>query len=102
MGSSVAGEKRKVNVLSRLSSLSGFHDLDVLGSGCDGYEVEGLRLNEPGEEGADDPGVELAVAEAAVSPIRIEAAAAAGLQCAHTKMLKPRPSQLVQIAPLEK
>ncbi|KAJ5709478.1 hypothetical protein N7493_010812 [Penicillium malachiteum] len=35
-----------------------FHDLDALGSG---NEVDGLRLNEPGEDGADDPGVVFAV-----------------------------------------
>ncbi|KAJ5760433.1 hypothetical protein N7520_007589 [Penicillium odoratum] len=77
---------------------------DVLESGCGGYEVEGLRLNEPGEDGADDPGVVLAVADADVAPMRIEAAAAAaaGLQRAQIKMLKPRPSQIVQIEPLEK
>lgn len=72
----------------------------VLGLGCDGYDVDGLRLKEPGEEGADDPGVVFAVAEATVLLDRTDVAAVAGLQCAQTKMLKPRPSQLVQTAPL--
>lgn len=36
------------------------------GSGCDGYEVEGLLLNEPGEDGTDDPGVVFAVVAGAV------------------------------------
>lgn len=72
----------------------------VLGSGCDGYDVDGLRLKEPGEEGADDPGVVFAVAEATVLLDRTTVAAAAGLQCAQMEMLKPRPSQLVQTAPL--
>ncbi|KAJ5647915.1 hypothetical protein N7490_004287 [Penicillium lividum] len=75
---------------------------DVLESGCGGYEVEGLRLNEPGEDGADDPGVVSAVADANGAPTRIEAAAAAGLQRAQTKILKPRPSQIVQVEPLKK
>lgn len=36
----------------------------VRGSGCDGYDVDGLRLNEPGEEATDEPGVVFAVIEA--------------------------------------
>lgn len=74
--------------------------LFVLGSDCVGYDVDGLRLKEPGEEGADDPGVVFAVAEATVLLDRTAVAAAAGLQRAQMKMLKPRPSQLVQTAPL--
>lgn len=44
--------------------------------------MDGLRLNEPGEDGADEPGVVLAVAEEArVAVERLEAATAAlGLQ----------------------
>lgn len=73
-----------------------------LGSGCDGYEVEGLLLSDPGEDGVDDPGVVFAVAGEEVAVLdRTAAAAAAGLQCAQIKILKPRPSQLVQIAPLK-
>jgi hypothetical protein len=74
----------------------------VLASGCVGYDVDGLRLKEPGEEGADDPGVVFAVTEATVLLDRTAVAAAAGLQCAQMKMLKPRPWQLVQTAPLYK
>jgi hypothetical protein len=71
----------------------------TFGSICEGCEVDELRLSEPGDDGAEDPdvsadaAVEFAVALAA-------AAATAGLQCAQTKMLKPRPLQLRQIAPL--
>lgn len=54
--------------------------------------MEELRLKEPGDEVADaDVGFAMALAAAA---------AAAGLQCAQTKMLKPRPLQLGQIEPL--
>jgi len=51
-------------------------------SECDGYEVDGLRLKEPGEDGAEDPGVVFAVAGEAVlwTLDRATAAAAAGLQ----------------------
>ena len=78
-----------------------FQDRLFRGSGCDGYEVDGVRLKDPGEEGADEPGVVFVVAEETVAAlVRTEAAAPAGLQCAHMKMLKPRPSQLAQIAPL--
>lgn len=62
--------------------------------------MEGDRLREPGEEGADDPGVLLAIADAAVALILAEDAATVGLQCAQTKILKPRPWQLVQMEPL--
>lgn len=62
--------------------------------------MEGDRLREPGEEGADDPGVVLAVAEAAMALVLTEDAAAAGLQRAQMKMLNPRPWQLVQIESL--
>lgn len=72
------------------------------GSEREGYEVDGLRLSEPGEDGADEPGVVFAVAGETVEFVldRTAAAAAAGLQCAQTNMLKPRPSQLVQIVSL--
>ncbi|KAJ5248056.1 hypothetical protein N7524_012016 [Penicillium chrysogenum] len=85
-------------VLSRPSPYFAY-DRATLGSTCEGCEVEELRLSEPGDDGAEEPGVSadtavgLAVALAA-------AAAAAGLQCAQTKILKPRPLQLRQIAPL--
>jgi hypothetical protein len=64
--------------------------------------VDEVRLKEPGEDGADDPGVVFAVAGATVLLVldRTAAAAAAGLQWTQTKMLNPRPSQLVQIASL--
>lgn len=87
-------------VLSLLLSSIRFQDRDALESGCEGYDVEGDRLREPGEEGADDPGVVLAVADAAVALVLTEDAAAAGLQRAQMKMLKPRPWQLVQMEPL--
>lgn len=53
--------------------------------------MEGDRLREPGEEGADDPGVVPAIADAAVALIPTEDAAILGLQCAQMKILKPRP-----------
>lgn len=79
-----------------------FHERIARGSGCVGYDVDGLRLKEPGEDGAEEPGVVFAVAGATVLLVvnRTAAAAAAGLQWTQTKMLNPRPSQLVQIAPL--
>lgn len=43
-----------------------FQDLVARGSGCDGYEEDGLRLKEPGEDGAEEPGVVFAVAGATV------------------------------------
>ena len=71
----------------------------TLGSECEGCEVDELRLSEPGDDGAEDPGVS---ADAAVrfAVALAAAAAAAGLQCAQTKMLKPQPLQPRQIAPL--
>lgn len=71
----------------------------TFGSICEGCEPDELRLREPGDDGAEDPGVS---ADAAVgfAVALAAAAAAAGLQCAQTKMLKPRPLQLRQIAPL--
>lgn len=64
--------------------------------------MEGVRLNEPGDDGADEPGVALAVAEEVAAALERRAAATApeGLQWAQGKILKPRPPQLVQIAPL--
>lgn len=61
--------------------------------------MDELRFSEPGDDGAEDPGVS---ADAAVGfAVALAAAAAAsGLQCGQTKMLKPRPLQLRQIAPL--
>jgi hypothetical protein len=59
--------------------------------------MEGLRLSEPGEDGAVEPGV----AADTDSAVGFAAAADAGLQCAQANMLKPRPLQLVQIAPLD-
>ncbi|KAJ5891067.1 uncharacterized protein N7473_007295 [Penicillium subrubescens] len=85
------------------ASPGGLHAPPVRGSLCDGYDVEGLRLNEPGEDGADEPGVVLAVAEAvpAAAEMLEVATTADGLQWPHVKTLKPRPPQLVQIPPLE-
>ena len=83
------------------SSPNGFQDRVVRGSGCEGYEVDGVLLKEPGEDGADDPGVVFAVSDDAGGLDLMVAAAAAGLQCAHANMVNPRPSQLVQTAPLE-
>lgn len=85
-------------VLSRPSPYFAY-DRAALGSACEGFEVEELRLSEPGDDGAEEPGVS---ADAAVGfAVALAAAAAAvGLQCAQTKMLKPRPLQLRQIAPL--
>lgn len=51
-------------------------------------EVEELLLSEAGEFGVEESGVDWA--------------AAAGLQCAQTKILKPRPLQLLQIDPLQR
>ena len=68
----------------------------MLGSGC---ELDELGLNEPGDEGAVEPGVPAAAA-VGVAVALAAAAAAAGLQCAHTNMLKPRPLQLRQIVSL--
>ncbi|KAJ5094381.1 hypothetical protein N7456_010242 [Penicillium angulare] len=68
--------------------------------------MDGLRLNEAGEDAVDDPGVVLAVTallaltEDDVGPALIEEAAALGLQCAHMKMLKPRPSQPLHFEPM--
>jgi hypothetical protein len=78
------------------------HERIVRGSGFDGYEVDGLRLKEPGEDGAEEPGVVFAVAGATALLVvdRMAAAAAAGLHWTQTKTLNPLPSQLVQIAPL--
>lgn len=56
-----------------------------------GKEDDELRLRDAGEDGMDEWGV---VDDDA---ILLTAAAAAGLQCAQMKMLKPRPSQLLQI-----
>lgn len=61
--------------------------------------MEELRLREPGDEGAVEPGV-IADADVGFAMALAAAAAAAGLQCAQTKMLKPRPLQLGQIEPL--
>jgi hypothetical protein len=58
----------------------------------DDTEVDELRLSDAGEESVDD-----SVDEAAFLALR---AAAAGLQCAQTKMPKPRPLQLAHTAPL--
>lgn len=71
----------------------------TFGSGCEECEEDELRLSEPGDDGAEDPGIS---ADAAVgfAVALAAAAAAAGLQCAQTKTLKPRPLQLRQIAPL--
>jgi hypothetical protein len=57
----------------------------------DDTEVDELRLSDAGEESVDD-----SVDEAAFLALR----AAAGLQCAQTKMPKPRPLQLAHTAPL--
>jgi hypothetical protein len=67
--------------------------------------VDELRLNEPGDDGAEELGVSVpadadvrfAVALAAAAAA---AAAAVGLHWTQMKMLKPRPLQLVQIEPL--
>lgn len=73
----------------------------TFGSICEGCEPDELQLKEPGDDGAEDPGVSAdAVVGFAVTLAAAAAAAAAGLQCAQTKMLKPRPLQLRQIAPL--
>lgn len=71
----------------------------MLGSAWEGCELDELRLSELGDDGVEDPGVS---ADAAVgfTIALAAAAAAAGLQCAQIKMLKPRPLQLRQIAPL--
>lgn len=61
--------------------------------------MEELRPREPGDEGVEEPGV-VAVAEVGFARALAAAAAAAGLQCAQTKMLKPRPLQVAQIEPL--
>lgn len=85
-------------VLSRPSPYFAY-ERATFGSICEGCEPDELRLREPGDDGAEDPGVS---ADAAVgfAVALAAAAAAAGLQCAQTKMLKPRPLQLRQIAPL--
>lgn len=85
-------------VLSRPSPYFAY-ERATFGSICEGCEPDELRLREPGEDGVEDPGVS---ADAAVgfAVALAAAAAAAGLQCAQTKMLKPRPLQLRQIAPL--
>ncbi|KAJ5266857.1 hypothetical protein N7478_009665 [Penicillium angulare] len=68
--------------------------------------MDGLRLNEAGEDAADDPVVVpavaavLALAEVVVVLTLMEAAAAVVLQCAHMKMLKPRPSQPLHFEPM--
>ncbi|KAJ5421935.1 hypothetical protein N7491_010380 [Penicillium cf. griseofulvum] len=74
-------------VLSRPSPYFAYNRA-MLGSGC---EVDELRLGEPGDENAEEPGVSAAAAVGFA--VSLAAAAAAGLQCAHTKMLKPQPLQ---------
>jgi hypothetical protein len=67
--------------------------------------VDELRLSEPGEDGAEEPGVPVpadADVRFAVVLAAAAAAAAVGLHWAQMKMLKPRPLQLVQIEPLGK
>ena len=86
-------------VLSRPSPYFAY-DRATLGSTCEGCEVGELRLSEPGDDGAEEPGVSADTAVGFAVALAA-AAAAAGLQCAQTKMLKPRPLQLRQIAPLE-
>lgn len=58
----------------------------------DDIEVDELLLREVGEDDVEDSLDEL--------ELRAARAAASGLQCAQMKMLKPRPLQLLQIAPL--
>lgn len=67
-------------------SLSPLQDCVARGLGCDGYEVDGLLLNEPGEDGTDEPGVVLAVDDSVVGFDRLMAAVA-GLQCGQVKMV---------------
>lgn len=67
-----------------------------------GYEIDGLWLNEPGNGDVNErEGVFAVVQEAGESVLeRADAATAAGLQWTQVKMLKPRPLQVVHIAPL--
>lgn len=58
-----------------------------------GKEDDELRLRDAGEHGMDESGV-------VDDDAGLLTAAAAGLQCAQMKMLKPRPSQQLQIDPL--
>ncbi|KAF7159090.1 hypothetical protein CNMCM5623_004323 [Aspergillus felis] len=69
-----------------------FHGRATARSFRDDTEVDELRLSDVGEESLDD-----SADEAAFLAVR---AAAAGLQCAQTKMPKPRPLQLAHAAPL--
>ncbi|GIJ99398.1 hypothetical protein Aspvir_001530 [Aspergillus viridinutans] len=69
-----------------------FHGRAAARSFRDDTEVDELRLSDVGEESVDD-----SADEAAFLAVR---AAAAGLQCAQTKMPKPRPLQLAHMAPL--
>ncbi|KAJ5192700.1 hypothetical protein N7449_008842 [Penicillium cf. viridicatum] len=66
-------------VLSRPSPYFAY-ERATFGSICEGCEVDELRLSEPGDDGAEDPGVS---ADAAVRfAVALAAAAAAvGLQC---------------------
>lgn len=47
---------------------------------CDWKDVDELRLKEPGEDGAEDPGVVFAVADDVARPERAEVVALVGLQ----------------------
>lgn len=71
-----------------------FHGLAVFSSLCGEKDVEELRLNETGVESVEESGVLDA------SAVRTATAAAAGLQWAQMNMLKPRPSQVLQMEPL--
>ena len=65
--------------------------------------MDELRLNEPGDDGAEEPGVPVppdAGVRLAVALAAAAAAAAVGLHWAQMKMVKPRPLHLVQIEPL--
>jgi hypothetical protein len=67
--------------------------------------VDELRLNEPGDDGAEEPGVPVpadADVRFAVALAVAAAAATVGLHWTQMKMLKPRPLQLVQIEPLRR
>lgn len=68
-----------------------------LGSFREDTEVDELLLRDAGEAGADESGVE----DWKATALRAAVAAAAGLQWAQVKMLKPRPLQLGQMAPLQ-